>query len=111
MPRAGYIVPDLAGARLETGVANISVGGIGTSGFPATLVLAQAQLLPNCRIALPEEGVVVTALEIRNLQQSARRPGQPVLCAGCVFVGIATPHQAMIQRYIIRIDRERRALS
>ena len=105
------IVPDLAGARLETEVADISVGGIGISGFPATFVLAQAQLLPNCRIALPEEGVVVTALEIRNLQQSARRSGQPVLRAGCVFVGIPAPHQAMIQRYIIRIDRERRALS
>jgi c-di-GMP-binding flagellar brake protein YcgR len=104
------IVPDLSGERVETEVADISVGGVGISGFPATMILAEGTLLPNCRIALPEEGTVVSALEVRNLQQSKRRSGQPVLRAGCVFVGIPAPHQAMIQRYIIRIDRERRAL-
>lgn len=104
------IVPDLAGQRVEVDVADISVGGVGISGFPETIGLAEGLLLPDCRIALPEEGTVATALEIRNLQQTTRRSGQQVLRAGCVFVGIPNPHQAMIQRYIIRIDRERRAL-
>lgn len=104
------IVPDVAGERVETDVADISVGGVAISGFPASIALAEGLLLPNCRIALPEEGTVQTALEIRNLQQTTRRSGQSVVRAGCVFMGIPAPHQAMIQRYIIRIDRERRAL-
>lgn len=104
------IVPDVAGMRVEAEVADISVGGVGISGFPATIALTEGLLLPNCRIALPEEGTVVAALEIRNLQRTTRRSGQVVIRAGCVFVGIPAPHEAMIQRYIIRIDRERRAL-
>jgi len=104
------IVPDVAGQRVEAEVADISVGGVGISGFPPAIALMEGLLLPNCRIALPEEGTVVTAMEIRNLQQSTRRSGQAVVRAGCVFVGIPAPHEAMIQRYIIRIDRERRAL-
>lgn len=104
------IMPDVAGVRVEAEVADISVGGVGISGFPSTITLAEGLLMPNCRIALPEEGTVVTALEIRNLQKSTRRSGQSIIRAGCVFVGIPAPHEAMIQRYIIRIDRERRAL-
>ena len=52
----------------------------------------------------------MSSLEVRNQQQSALRSGEQVLRAGCYFVGIPAAHQAMIQRYIIRIDRERRAL-
>ena len=105
------IIPDLVGERVETDVADISVGGICTSGFPDSAVLEAGMLLPNCRIALPEEGTVVTALEVRNLIPTTRRSGQQVLRVGCVFVGIPAPHQAMIQRYIIRIERERRVLA
>lgn len=104
------VIPDVAGVRVEAEVADISVGGVGISGFPMTMTLVEGLLLPSCRIALPEEGTVVTALEVRNLQQITRRSGQTMIRAGCVFVGIPAPHEAMIQRYIIRIDRERRAL-
>jgi c-di-GMP-binding flagellar brake protein YcgR len=104
------IAPDVAGERIEAEVADISVGGVGISGFPATIALTEGLLLPNCRIALPEEGTVVAALEIRNVQKTTRRSGLTVVRAGCVYVGIPAPHEAMIQRYIIRIDRERRAL-
>jgi c-di-GMP-binding flagellar brake protein YcgR len=104
------IVPDVAGVRVEAEVADISVGGVGISGFPPSITLVEGLMLPNCRIALPEEGTVVTALEIRNLQQVSRRTGPAAIRAGCVFVGLPAPHAAMIQRYIIRIDRERRAL-
>ena len=69
----------------------------------------KGQQLALCRIALPEEGTVVSTLEVRNLHQSTLRSGELVLRAGCHFVGIPAAHQAMIQRYIIRIDRERRA--
>ena len=104
------IIPAVQGTRVETDVADISVGGAAISGFPSATVLTEGLLLPDCRIAVPEEGTVVTGLEVRNFQQSNRRSGQVVLRVGCVFVGIPPPHQAMIQRYIIRVDREQRAL-
>ncbi len=104
------IIPNLNGARMEVEVADISVGGVAITGFPPTVALEAGLVLAECRIALPEEGTVVTAMEVRNLQESSRRSGQLVLRVGCVYVGVPAPHQAMIQRYIIRIDRERRAL-
>ncbi|MBT9612390.1 MAG: flagellar brake protein [Burkholderiales bacterium] len=104
------VIPDLNGVRFEAGVADISVGGIGINGLPPEAPLEKAQQLALCRIALPEEGTVVSTLEVRNVQESTLRSGVLVLRAGCYFVDIPAAHQAMIQRYIIRIDRERRAL-
>jgi len=103
-------IPDLAGAKHEVTVVDISVGGAGISGLPQEAPLEKGQLLAQCRIVLPEEGTVVSTLEVRSLQQSTLRSGESVLRAGCHFVDIPAAHQAMIQRYIIRIDRERRAL-
>lgn len=103
-------IPDLNGAKLEVAVADISVGGVGISGLPAEAPLEKGQLLKQCRIVLPEEGTVVPTLEVRSMQQTTLRSGEIVLRAGCRFIDIPAAHQAMIQRYIIRIDRERRAL-
>lgn len=103
------IIPNLGGARHEVMVADISVGGVGISGLRPEALLENGQQLAHCRIALPEEGIVAATLEVRNLYQSTLRSGGQVLHAGCHFVDIPAAHQAMIQRYIIRIDRERRA--
>lgn len=104
------IIPDLAGAKAEASVVDISVGGVGISGLPQDLAFEKGQLLSQCRIVLPVEGTVVSTLELRSLQQSTLRSGELVLRVGCHFVDMPAQHQAMIQRYIIRIDRERRAL-
>jgi c-di-GMP-binding flagellar brake protein YcgR len=103
------IVPKLAGG-FEAMVADISVGGVGISGFPNEVALEIGEVFADCQIALPEHGTVVSSLEVRNMQHITLRSGLSVVRAGCGFVGIPAPHQAMIQRYIIRIDRERRAL-
>lgn len=104
------IIPDLSGIRFEASVADISVGGVAISGLPLAVPLEKGLLLPKCRIVLPEEGTVVATLEVRSRQESTLRSGEQVLRAGCHFVDIPGAHQAMIQRYITRIDRERRAL-
>ena len=104
------IIPNLNGERIEVEVADISVGGVALNGFPTTVTLTEGLILADCRIALPEEGTVVTTMDVRNMQEFSRRSGQVVLRVGCVYVGVPAPHQAMIQRYIIRVDRERRAL-
>ena len=104
------IIPSLNGERIEVEIADISVGGVAINGFPATVVVTEGLVLEDCRIALPEEGTVVSAMIVRNMQEFSRRSGQVVLRVGCVYVGVPAPHQAMIQRYIIRVYRERRAL-
>ena len=103
-------IPDLNGAKRDATVADISVGGVGVSGLPSDTSLEKGQLFASCRIVLPEQGTVVSALEVRSMQQTTLRSGEAVLRVGCRFVDIPAAHQALIQRYIIRIDRERRAL-
>lgn len=104
------VIPEAGNGRLEVTVSDISVGGVGLSGFPMTQPLEIGRQFASCRIALPEEGTIVSALEVRNIQELTLRNGSQVKRAGCQFVDLPPAHQAMVQRYIIRIDRERRAL-
>lgn len=103
------VLPGAAGT-LDAMVTDISVGGVGLTGFPPASVLAVGECYAGCRIVLPDEGVILTVIEVRSLQDVALRSGALVKRAGCRFVDLPASQQAMIQRYIIRIDRERLAL-
>lgn len=97
-------------ARIEASVTDISIGGVGLSGFPAEHALEPGKQYAGCRIALPEEGTILTALEVCSVQDVTLRSGTVVKRAGCRFVGLPASQQAMVQRYITRIERERVAL-
>jgi c-di-GMP-binding flagellar brake protein YcgR len=96
--------------RIEASVTDISIGGAGLSGFPPEHVLEPGNQYAGCRIALPEEGTILTALEVCSVQDVTLRSGTVVKRAGCRFVGLPASQQAMVQRYITRIERERVAL-
>jgi flagellar brake protein len=53
--------------------------------------------------------VVHTTLRIVNIYETTLRSGQPSLRAGCQFVDLPTSMQNLIQRYIVRMERERKA--
>jgi len=103
------LIPSPAG-HVEAAVTDISVGGVGLSGLPEGMDLGEGTVYQGCRIVLPEEGTILTALELRSVQDVTLRSGKVVKRAGCRFVGIPASQQALIQRYIIRVDRERLAL-
>jgi c-di-GMP-binding flagellar brake protein YcgR len=103
-------VVSLPEGRLEAMVTDISVGGVGLSGLPPVAVLEVGTQYGGCRIALPEEGTILAAIEVRSTQDVTLRTGAVVKRIGCRFVDVAASQQAMIQRYIIRVDRERQAL-
>ena len=105
------LMPDLNGSRFEATVVDISVGGLGLGGFSTEMGLEVGQVFSGCKVALPEQGTVVSALEVRNIQAGTNRSGTAQLRIGCFFNQIPPPHQAMIQRYIIQVDRERSALT
>lgn len=96
--------------NMEVSVTDISIGGAGLSGLPNNLPLELGQVFTGCRIALPEEGTILTALEVRSVQDVTLRNGETVRRAGCSFIGLPASQQAMIQRYITRTERERVAL-
>jgi c-di-GMP-binding flagellar brake protein YcgR len=95
---------------LEAAVSDISVGGVGLGSLPANTGLALSGCYPGCRLELPGEGLLLATLEVRSLQDVALRAGGLTKRAGCRFVDLPAAQQAMIQRYINRVERERLAL-
>jgi len=64
---------------------------------------------PNCVVDLPEIGVITVTLKVRNLYEITLRSGQRSKRSGCQFVNLIPAAQNIIQRYITKIERERKA--
>jgi len=58
----------------------------------------------------PEIGNIVATMEIRNVFEVTLRNGLKSKRAGCQFINLSANMQSMIQRYIIKVERERRAM-
>lgn len=101
-------LPDGGRRIYEATVLDISVGGIGIIAPPEDVPLEAGQIIPDCRIELPEVGIIDCTLRICQLGVSFQR-GQTRRRAGCEFVALPGPQQTLIQRYIIKVDRERKA--
>lgn len=93
----------------EANVFDISGGGIALSAPPAGIPFDIGTKFPNCRIELPETGSVTATIEIRSLFEIVLRSGARIKRAGCEFVGLPGPMMTLIQRYIIKVERERKA--
>ncbi|MDP1527319.1 MAG: flagellar brake protein [Rhodocyclaceae bacterium] len=94
----------------EAGIFDISVGGLGVS-VPADkgIPFGRDMVLPGCRIELPEVGFVVGTLCVRSVFNVALKSGAHMRRAGCEFIDLPGPMATLIQRYIIKVERERKA--
>jgi flagellar brake protein len=100
-------LPD--GTVAETVVGDISLGGVSLMGEHPKLTLELGTIFENCRIQLPDLGVLQIKLIVRNSFPITMRNGTVVKRTGCAFLDMPSQQQAMIQRYIIRLERDRRA--
>lgn len=66
-------------------------------------------LFRNCRLDIPGEGVLLVNLRVRKSVEFSAHNGQHQLRVGCEFVSLPGTRLAMIERYITRIERERKA--
>ena len=103
------VIPIPGADTIEVSVADLSVGGVGVIGYPPEIELKTGILYPGCRIVLPDVGTIVTTLEIKNTFEITLRNGQISKRSGCQFVNLPASQEAMVQRYIIQMERERRA--
>lgn len=94
---------------LEANVIDISGGGIAMMAPPDDLIFSAGDVFENCRIELPDVGIVITTLEVRNVFDVTLRTGAQVARAGCKFANLPGPMLTLIQRYIIKVERERKA--
>jgi c-di-GMP-binding flagellar brake protein YcgR len=94
----------------EVPLIDISGGGVGLMVMPA-----QKELFPigvvfrDCRMTLPDEGILSATLGLRNSFEVTTRTGTPYLRVGCEFIDLPGSRLSLVQRYITRIERERKA--
>lgn len=98
------------GGKIELVISDISLGGIAVMRYEHLIKLESGDRFADCHIVLPGAGTVSTGIEIRNQQETPTKSGTKVRRAGCMFTDIPATQQAAIQRYIIKLDRDRRAL-
>lgn len=101
-------LPDGGRRAIDAHIGDISGGGIGIISIPLDVPLERGQSL-DCRIELPEVGVVNGNVVVRSLFETVSRTGAKSHRAGCEFVRLPGPMLTLIQRYIIKIERERKA--
>jgi flagellar brake protein len=97
--------PDKDGRMIEADIVDISGGGLAVVAPPDGLSLSVDSVIDQCQITLPELGTITATLQVRNMFRVTERSG-PQLRAGCQFVGLPGAADALIQRYILRMERE-----
>ena len=95
---------------VEWGVADISAGGVSLM-VPMTEQAAcrPDTLLENCRLEIPNDGVVLIHLRVRKVVELSTEHGLNQLRVGCKFVNVPASRLAVVERYITRIERQRTA--
>lgn len=104
-----YAKPDGSMAEMEIKVVDISIGGLQVLSPPEGIGFKQGATFPGCRLELPEVGFVNTTLKVRGIFDATLRSGATVKRAGCEFVNLPGPMMTLVQRYIIKVERERKA--
>ena len=95
---------------IETTVVDISGGGLAVMTPPPEGVEFETDhLFENCRIELPDVGTVLATLRVRNIFEFTLRNGSKSKRSGCQFIDLPGHMMTLIQRYIIRVERERKA--
>ena len=95
---------------LDAPLLDISGGGLGLMVTPdQAACLDQGLMLENCKIMLPGEGLLVATLCVRNQFDVTARNGAHFRRIGCEYIALPPARLTAIQRYITRIERERKA--
>lgn len=103
-------ITDKAGRHLvEASVLDISAGGIAIVSPPDGVPFRPGLSFESCSINLPDAGSLVATLEVRNVFDITLKNGVRVRRAGCQFTHLDASATKLIQRFIIRVERDMRA--
>ena len=97
--------------RVDATVLDISGGGLAVMVPPEGTPFEPDREFHHCRINLPEVGTIETKMRVRSVFRISAANGRPMLRAGCQFVRLPDSQVSMIQRYILRVERDRNTRS
>lgn len=90
-------------------IIDISGGGVAVAVPPREMEFAPHMEFPGCTLHLPDVEPISTRLVVRNVFRLVNRNGVEMLRAGCQFLDLPGHADSQIQRYILKIERERNA--
>lgn len=104
-------------AKQESGVEvfdlplfDISGGGLSLIGNVSQAEkFALGELFQDCRLEIPGESVLSVNLRVREIIKTELSDGDQQLRLGCEFVSLPGTRLTLIERYITRLERERKA--
>lgn len=91
-------------------VVDISMEGIALLFREGEIPLSVGVELPDCKISLPDAESTQVRLQVRNLHHTTTAQGGRTVRAGCQMMDVSPRFSQSIQRYIFRIERERRMM-
>jgi c-di-GMP-binding flagellar brake protein YcgR len=82
--------PDGSALLVEASLLDISGGGVGLMASPAlAALLPRGGMLTDCKMTLPDEGLLVANLCVRNKFDVTTRGGSRYVRVGCEFMALA----------------------
>jgi c-di-GMP-binding flagellar brake protein YcgR len=100
---------ELGGGTASFPLSDISCGGIAILDNKLVLGNTVGNNYEGCRIDLPDIGMVMTTLQVRNSLDLTLLNNKTNRRLGCSFIDISRGNLAMVQRYITKLERERNA--
>jgi len=102
--------PDGSALPMELPLLDISGGGVGLMvALDLSTLFERGDTLYDCKMMLPEEGLLVVTLTVRNQFDVTTRSGSRYVRVGCEFANMSAAKLTVVQRYITRVERERKA--
>jgi c-di-GMP-binding flagellar brake protein YcgR len=103
--------PERTEERMQLRILDFSCGGVGMLAGDDFPYLETGTHLQDCRIELPEFGIVRAVLEIRSATPTDASGEGDKMRYGCQFVDLSGPTITLIQRYIDQLELSRAAES
>jgi len=100
---AGKPSPDIK--PREFIIMDISCGGVGLTCTETDVELTPGQSFPDCRIELPELGMIRGTIEVKNLVTLPSKSGNTLKRAGCEFKNLDGASIILLQRYVTNMQR------
>ncbi len=94
---------------VEARLHDIGQGGVSIIVQPGELLTKFGTRYANCRIVLPEVGNVVATLDVRQSVAMTLLNGKSVVRVGLQFLRPSTTALSLVQRYMMALERDRRA--
>lgn len=91
--------------RASLRILDLSCGGVSLVAGEGEIALEPGTVLTDCRIDLPEVGVLNTVLEVRHADRYEEGVRANLRRYGCQFVGLPPALASAVQRYITRTER------